>query len=1021
MYQRIHFPNSELSSSSSSLAANKQVQLLGTVRIFLRQSLETLQRQAIELCQVAFDFDYLITTASGSSAAAAAVASCDRSSRSEEEEDGTTTTTTTTATTTKITSTNTTTPSRFQQALTSLGPESRQAAWKLARCLVLEEHFTANGGSGSGSPSTRRQCILGMAATLVLMAALGCFDYYNNNKKKNGDDTTATAAATATTSNSISNNTEDVLNLVLNATDQLCTYLAWTHQEVPKISSKDLEQRVYEMVESICKLPVVVQHQHRQQQQQAPRSSSISSSMEQYDDADDDPSHELEEPGEAFWNRLRRTVPKLQLHFLRQHYRAIVDGFVLQTQARLNPLTVSPIGSVLFLAPTVVGEPWGLPPHDPQQTAKFFCTYVTDRPSDSREGVAVVALPGSKRPPTISMGEGSTPSAAAASNTKSATKVQIYNKNPVKNPIKPAISKIGSTVEDAIRIEEEEEDGSLDRKANSGDDAIPIEDDNAAPDESTATAVQPPVITDAMELNEWTLSVLSLSVVKPSDNLLQELDDHDDHGTTNVLKDIVVPVLNRALTRIQKDSNMDRYVISVGKQDGQVYVNGDVTPDLQFYAAMVGVYYHALESLLADEVAPKKPLSSEPFHRALFACCYTCVLKAVGGYPKLRISSTYQDVTVFSLLETIESSPYTFLKVCESFYRAILQQEDGGISNNKDEDQPAEGRSPIVPGLPRILQRHIKRTEIQIIDSVIWVKSSTNSLLNASEGSLANTIRMIKSRTGAWPPDALEPVLPEEMEDLGATEEEIYIMNKPETPNTPETNFLSYVLRKVLKVVYYRIQGLCCALNINPSPDFPVATQILVGFRFLLRNRIELMFDRHVDQLILCCAYGVCRRLKAQPEITFVRIIDAYLAVRGQEIGEKACQLIIRHIKLASSDDEVLSPGQSSLGDIIQFYNKSFVPNMKKHFLNSASLNRANKQLAMRKAMNFPQMMPSTVLPVAQAKEGNTEVHVTVGQGNGTSDKSSNASGDISFQSGTEKRRFSEMGDSSKFAKKVKA
>ena len=104
-------------------------------------------------------------------------------------------------------------------------------------------------------------------------------------------------------------------------------------------------------------------------------------------------------------------------------------------------------------------------------------------------------------------------------------------------------------------------------------------------------------------------------------------------------------------------------------------------------------------------------------------------------------------------------------------------------------------------------------------------------------------------------------------------------------------------------MAYYRIQALCSALNINPSPDFPVATQMLVGFRFLLRNRIELIFDRHVDQLILCCAYGVCRMLKAQPEITFVRIIDAYLAVRGQEIGEKACQLIFRHIKLASSDE----------------------------------------------------------------------------------------------------------------------
>ena len=89
--------------------------------------------------------------------------------------------------------------------------------------------------------------------------------------------------------------------------------------------------------------------------------------------------------------------------------------------------------------------------------------------------------------------------------------------------------------------------------------------------------------------------------------------------------------------------------------------------------------------------------------------------------------------------------------------------------------------------------------------------------------------------------------------------------------------------------------------------------------------------------------------MKVQPEITFAKIIDAYLAIRGEEQGERACRLIVRHIKLASSENENRND-VNVVGNLVVFYNQLYVPMMQKYFLGSRSLKQSSTMYQKRLA-----------------------------------------------------------------------
>jgi Retinoblastoma-associated protein B domain/Retinoblastoma-associated protein A domain len=497
------------------------------------------------------------------------------------------------------------------------------------------------------------------------------------------------------------------------------------------------------------------------------------------------------------------------------------------------------------------------------------------------------------------------------------------------------------------------------------------------------------------------------------------------------LRTIIAPVLNRAMVRIHQDIILqpgrqmhEEYgydyqpqipplcPISVGLEDGHVYIEGDhidITPDIQLCACVIGLYYHALEAILLDERVrllfgptgisfserQRRLIFSPSFHRALLVCCYTCALKAVGSSSNgsshnhrkrmlMEVSPMHHDLTIFSLLQTLESGPYTYLKVSESFIRALTPAR-GGSS--------VLFGSPILFGLPRILQRHIEHTEVQVLDSVVWARNLHPSVgmgyvgdpdEEDAELSLFQVIGDLKltlPKNSYWPPESLLPTLPEELENLNMISNDGRIIETTRTTavitSSTDAAFVSFLFRKLLKIAFARIEAICHALEIPPS--FPIVREAWIAFRYLLRQHIDLLFERHLDHLIVCTIFGVCRSIMGLAgNITFARVHDVYVSVRGLELGERSCIRIMRYVKLLSNeemDQQQLAKNreaarmapQSSLlsatmpiGTIIDFYNYVYVRKMKQHLCKAKSIRRSCKELVIaRKALQQQRHPPA--------------------------------------------------------------
>ena len=456
---------------------------------------------------------------------------------------------------------------------------------------------------------------------------------------------------------------------------------------------------------------------------------------------------------------------------------------------------------------------------------------------------------------------------------------------------------------------------------------------------STAHSVTPPVVTETMELTEWSVSLFCIEFVKPSKKLLKYLragSDKNEHW-----EDVLIPILNRALLRLAQEGLAEKppraapVSVSNEKVPGLVQIHGDVTADKQLGKAVIALYYHALEAVLFVE-SERLRTQSHPqivlypvFHRAIMACCVWCVTKAVGVTQKLRASPALQAIQIHSTLAVTDTNPYDFLKVSESFLRSLSSDTARGQLG-----------SPLIFGLPRILQKDLKQIEMNVADSLLWIHDP-----KMAAGSLPSQIEDFRGKTEKnpavtlWPPEVLERTLQEEQEDR----EEGSVVPEYKVPATDHEDYAEYrcvnfMIRKVIKMAYYRIDALCRFLAV--PPEIPFATQAWVAFRYLVRNRVELLFDRHIDQWILCCLYGVGKALKYSPELTFANIIQAYVVVRGPELGDVTCQRIVRHIKITG---DLKDPGNAD--NIIALYNRVFVPEMRAHLLGSKSLKRSAAEL----------------------------------------------------------------------------
>jgi hypothetical protein len=87
--------------------------------------------------------------------------------------------------------------------------------------------------------------------------------------------------------------------------------------------------------------------------------------------------------------------------------------------------------------------------------------------------------------------------------------------------------------------------------------------------------------------------------------------------------------------------------------------------------------------------------------------------------------------------------------------------------------------------------------------------------------------------------------------------------------------------------------------------------------KYLLSEKTELLINRHIDQMIICTIYGVCKLNQIQ--LTFNAIISAYT-----ELYEDERETVISKVWLETGETV----------DIIKFYNYVYIQPMKVFLIN---------------------------------------------------------------------------------------
>jgi retinoblastoma-associated protein len=129
-----------------------------------------------------------------------------------------------------------------------------------------------------------------------------------------------------------------------------------------------------------------------------------------------------------------------------------------------------------------------------------------------------------------------------------------------------------------------------------------------------------------------------------------------------------------------------------------------------------------------------------------------------------------------------------------------------------------------------------------------------------------------------------------------------------------ELNLKSYDIffRRVLGHAAHRILELSNHLGLAEI----AREEVWTALKYALSDQTELMIDRHLDQVILCTVYSVCRVNQAK-QASFKLIREHYTELYSEESSK-----VLNFVSL----------DRDSSGDIIKFYNQVYIQAMK-HYL----------------------------------------------------------------------------------------
>ncbi|XP_031262887.1 retinoblastoma-related protein [Pistacia vera] len=364
------------------------------------------------------------------------------------------------------------------------------------------------------------------------------------------------------------------------------------------------------------------------------------------------------------------------------------------------------------------------------------------------------------------------------------------------------------------------------------------------------------------------------------------------------------------------------------------------------------LYYRVLEAMCTAEAQVLHAtnltslLTNERFHRCMLACSAELVL------------ATHKTVTMLfpAVLERTGITAFDLSKVIESFIR----HEES---------------------LPRELRRHLNSLEERLLESMVWEKGSSmyNSLTVARPALSAEISRLglladpmpsldaiamhINFSSVGLPPvpslqkhelspgqngDIRSPkrpctdyrsVLVERNTFTSPVKDRLLALNNlkskflppplqsafasPTRPNpggggeTCAETGINIFFTKINKLAAVRINGMVERLQVSQQ----IRESVYCLFQQILSQRTSLFFNRHIDQIILCCFYGVAKI--SQLPLTFKEIIYNYRK-------QPQCKpQVFRSVFIDCSSARQNGRTEPDHVDIITFYNKIFVPAVK--------------------------------------------------------------------------------------------
>lgn len=309
----------------------------------------------------------------------------------------------------------------------------------------------------------------------------------------------------------------------------------------------------------------------------------------------------------------------------------------------------------------------------------------------------------------------------------------------------------------------------------------------------------------------------------------------------------------------------------------------------------IALFFRVLEALLVSERDRLRTsnFSSLLNNETFISSLFACSLEVgLKAHSLITLSFPF-------LLETVDVNAFDFGKVIESFVKHV-------------------------PRLPSSMKRHMRDLEQMILDSLAW----------RSDSRLYTVLKGEKQQS--QPPST----------DSATSS------TTPTTTTAPRATVLQLFFRKVMALAATRIHRLGMALELDATH----MNQVWSAVKECLSSQLHLLKDRHLDQIILCSIYGVCKVNKLN-NVTFNRIIEQYRKLQTPQWGihgntgsssngssahsayasaslTRKSNDIIRDIKL---DDE------HARGDVIKFYNRCFIPSMKVFLLQYQS---QDKQVA---------------------------------------------------------------------------